>query len=140
MAEEILLKILLISEDASDESAVAAVIKTDGIFDLILKRVQRESEMVNALDDESWSFVVIDALLTKLPALRALEILKDRKQEIPLEARIFSLCDVWDALTTDRPYRAAMDESAALNTMRSNRENFDPQLLPVFFELIGDLA
>jgi putative two-component system response regulator len=38
--------------------------------------------------------------------------------QIPLTARILQITDVYDALTTDRPYRAAMPRDEALATMR----------------------
>jgi HD-GYP domain-containing protein (c-di-GMP phosphodiesterase class II) len=38
--------------------------------------------------------------------------------EIPLGARIVSACDAYDAMVTDRPYRAAMSPAAALAEMR----------------------
>jgi putative two-component system response regulator len=38
--------------------------------------------------------------------------------QIPLTARILQVTDIYDALTTDRPYRAALSREAALETMR----------------------
>jgi putative two-component system response regulator len=38
--------------------------------------------------------------------------------QIPLTARVLQVTDIYDALTTDRPYRAAMTQEAALETMR----------------------
>ena len=52
-----------------------------------------------------------------------------RDQEIPHETRIVSLADVFDALTADRPYRAAMSTQAALEIMAPDvGTSFDPQL------------
>ncbi|MGE5123714.1 MAG: HD domain-containing phosphohydrolase [Acidobacteriaceae bacterium] len=54
--------------------------------------------------------------------------------DIPLSARIFAVVDVWDALTSDRPYRIAWSDSRALEHigMESGR-HFDPQVVNIFF-------
>lgn len=57
--------------------------------------------------------------------------LKD--EQIPLAARIFAVVDVWDALTSDRPYRAAWSQEKALDYIRENSsKHFDPQVAKVF--------
>ena len=56
-----------------------------------------------------------------------------RREEIPLFARIFTLADIYDALTSDRPYRKALKESDALSYMISQKgQIFDPELLEIF--------
>lgn len=56
--------------------------------------------------------------------------------EIPLAARIFAVADVWDAITSDRPYRAAWPRQKALDYMRSESgQYFDPHILETFFSL-----
>jgi putative two-component system response regulator len=52
--------------------------------------------------------------------------------EIPIEGRITSVGDVFDALTNDRPYRKAMGVEEALETMNADVGHFDPELLEVF--------
>ena len=42
-------------------------------------------------------------------------------EEIPLGARIIVVCDAFDAMTTDRPYRKAMDEAAAVENFGAAR-------------------
>ena len=60
-----------------------------------------------------------------------------RGPEIPLEGRIVSICDVFDALTCDRVYRPAWSVPDALALMRSGRgTQFDPQLLDRFIEAL----
>ncbi|BBB48642.1 PAS domain S-box protein [Pelolinea submarina] len=55
-------------------------------------------------------------------------------EEIPLAARIFAVVDVWDALTSDRPYRKAWPRAKAKEYMLSQAgKHFDPQLVEVFF-------
>jgi HD-GYP domain-containing protein (c-di-GMP phosphodiesterase class II) len=56
---------------------------------------------------------------------------------IPLAARIFSVVDVYDALTSNRPYREAWTEEKALEYIVSQSgEHFDPQIVEMFLEVI----
>jgi putative nucleotidyltransferase with HDIG domain len=58
-------------------------------------------------------------------------------EEIPLHARVLALADVFDALTTDRPYRPAFSPEEALRMMRADSGTaFDPTLFPVFEKLV----
>ena len=51
-------------------------------------------------------------------------------EAIPLEARIFAVVDVYDALTSDRPYRAAWSPMAALAHIEEGAgAHFDPQVV-----------
>lgn len=60
--------------------------------------------------------------------------------EIPLLARIFSVCDVYDALTSERPYKKAWSHEAALAEIRAQAgAQFDPQVVEAFAGLFdGD--
>jgi len=52
---------------------------------------------------------------------------------IPLSARILCLADVWDALTTDRPYRPAFTRERAMEIMAADSgKAFDPALFTLF--------
>lgn len=58
-----------------------------------------------------------------------------RGEDIPLEARITSVADVFDALTRDRVYRAALPVETAVDTMVRDRGGlFDPALLDLFLD------
>ena len=58
--------------------------------------------------------------------------------EIPLAARIFAVVDVWDALTSDRPYRPAWSKRRTVEYIRSESgKHFDPQVVNAFVELIS---
>ncbi len=58
-------------------------------------------------------------------------------KQIPLAARIFAVVDVWDALTSDRPYRAAWDRKDALEHIRTQAgKHFDPEVVDVFNEVL----
>ncbi|MCA1702401.1 MAG: response regulator, partial [Actinobacteria bacterium] len=60
--------------------------------------------------------------------------------DIPCAARVASIADVFDALTTDRVYRKAFDLTKALEIMKEGRgTQFDAQLLDVFFDSISDV-
>ena len=65
-----------------------------------------------------------------------------RGEEIPLAARIFAIADSFDAMTSDRPYRAAMPLERALEEIRAGAgTQFDPDVATAFLELLdeGDL-
>jgi putative two-component system response regulator len=56
---------------------------------------------------------------------------------IPLEARMFAIVDVWDALTSDRPYRSAWShEKAIMYLIREKGKHFDPALVDIFLEIL----
>jgi HD-GYP domain-containing protein (c-di-GMP phosphodiesterase class II) len=112
----------------------------------------------SSLTDDEWKIVKMHpvharSLLENIPFLKpALDIpychherwngsgypqglLKDK---IPLAARIFAVIDVWDALTSDRPYRQAWTgEKAKAYIQEQSAILFDPQIVQVFFEYIN---
>jgi hypothetical protein len=54
-------------------------------------------------------------------------------REIPLAAKVFSIADVYDALTSDRPYRAALSQQEALSMIRAQAGHaFDPEVVDAF--------
>lgn len=58
-----------------------------------------------------------------------------RGEEIPLVARIISLADTYDALTTDRPYRRGLSSDKALQILHHDaNSHFDPSLVPIFIK------
>jgi putative nucleotidyltransferase with HDIG domain len=61
-----------------------------------------------------------------------------RGHEIPLEARIISCCDAFNAMTTNRPYRGAMPSSAALAELSEHvGSQFDPQIVDALTSVVG---
>jgi putative nucleotidyltransferase with HDIG domain len=59
-----------------------------------------------------------------------------KEEEIPLAARLFAVVDVWDALTSDRPYRSAWSENEALTYIQDQSSHyFDPEVVGAFFEM-----
>ncbi len=61
-----------------------------------------------------------------------------RGEEIPLAARIFAVVDVWDALSSNRPYRSAWQPHQVVDYLRyqSNR-HFQADVVEAFLDLIG---
>ncbi len=60
-----------------------------------------------------------------------------KEEEIPLPARIFAVVDVYDALTSDRPYRKAWSEEDALTLIKKDSgSHFDPEVVEVFLKEI----
>ncbi len=56
-------------------------------------------------------------------------------QEIPLSARIVAIADVYDALTSLRPYKQALSHEEALEMISAERgKHFDPQIVDIFVE------
>jgi diguanylate cyclase (GGDEF)-like protein len=63
-----------------------------------------------------------------------------KAKDIPLGARLLTIVDCYDALTTSRPYRPRYTRGQALELMRrESGRTFDPALLATFFEVIDSL-
>ncbi len=60
--------------------------------------------------------------------------------EIPLYARIVAVADVFDALTTDRPYRKALSTEEAINIIKKESgSHFDPELVKIFLDIKDEI-
>jgi putative two-component system response regulator len=63
-----------------------------------------------------------------------------RKEAIPLSARIVAICDVYDALVSDRVYRKALPEAEVLAILQEGRgSHFDPDWLDLFLKHISGI-
>ena len=63
-----------------------------------------------------------------------------RGAEIPLYGRIVALADVYDALSSQRVYKEAWDESDVLAKIKAGGGNhFDPELVDIFFACLNVL-
>lgn len=59
-------------------------------------------------------------------------------EEIPLAARVIAVCDAWDAMTTDRPYRAALPPDAAVRELVACAgTQFDPAAVAALVARVG---
>ncbi len=59
------------------------------------------------------------------------------REQIPLVARLFAVVDVFDALTSDRPYRSAWSHSQAIEYLKEHAgQLFDPTVVRLFLEIV----
>lgn len=59
-------------------------------------------------------------------------------EAIPLTARIFAICDVYDALTSPRPYKSAWShEDAIAEIVLQTGTQFDPQVVVAFLSMFS---
>ncbi len=62
-----------------------------------------------------------------------------RAEEIPIEARVISVVDAYDAITSERPYQVAAAKSKAVQELRLNAgTQFDPRVVRAFLSVIGE--
>ena len=60
-----------------------------------------------------------------------------RGEQIPLPARIFAVVDVWDALSSDRPYRNAWPrEKIEQYLISESATHFDPHVVTIFLKMV----
>jgi len=60
-------------------------------------------------------------------------------EEIPIECRIFTIADAYEALTSDRPYRGAFSHGEAIAKLKScSGTQFDPEILDKFLQMLED--
>lgn len=61
-------------------------------------------------------------------------------KDIPVEARIMSIADAYDAITTDRVYKSARSHDEAIRTLRNDAgTHFDPELIEAFMRVETDI-
>ena len=106
---------------------------------------------------EEWAFVrrhtvIGERILGAAPALRPVARLVRSSHErydgcgypdglsgeqIPLGARIVTVCDAYEAMVADRPYREAMPSEAAIAELhRHAGRQFDPRVVAVFTDAL----
>lgn len=64
---------------------------------------------------------------------------KLKGDKIPLVARIISVCDVYDALTSDRPYRKAFTMEEAVSMMKNSNGQFDQEIFKIFISNLDSI-
>jgi two-component system, cell cycle response regulator len=110
------------------------------------------------LNEVEWAFIrrhtlIGERIIAAAPALRRVAALVRSShenfdgsgypdglagQEIPLGSRIIAVCDAFHAMTTDRPYRSAMDEAETLEELRRCAgSQFDPIVVERFCETLA---
>jgi diguanylate cyclase (GGDEF)-like protein len=61
-------------------------------------------------------------------------------ESIPLGARILAVCDAFEAMTANRPYRKALPVEVAVEELqRHSGTQFDPKLVKIFTESLGEI-
>lgn len=123
-----------------------------GIPDSLLRKdgglTEREYGLLKTHPDAAWS------MLHDLPALRDLlpGMLHHHErfdgqgypdglagEAIPIDARILAICDTYDAMTSDRPYRRGLPQDEAERRLQAGAgSQWDPQLIAKFFEIMPD--
>jgi diguanylate cyclase (GGDEF)-like protein/PAS domain S-box-containing protein len=114
-------------------------------------------EKPGPLDETEWEFMrthtlIGERILAEAPALaEAAKIVRASHErhdgtgypdglagdEIPLAARIIAVCDSFDAMTSDRPYRTAMSTEGALSELHNcSGTQFDPKVIAAFVKAI----
>jgi two-component system, cell cycle response regulator len=114
-------------------------------------------EKSGPLSDTEWGFmrrhtIIGERILMAAPALRRVARLVRssherwdgtgypdglRGDEIPLGARVVAVCDAFDAMTTNRPYRLSIDEPEALTELRRCAgSQFDPAVVEAFVSVL----
>ncbi len=62
-----------------------------------------------------------------------------KKEQIPLEVKIITIVDAFDAMTSDRPYRKAMPMAEVIRELKENAgTQFDPKLIKIFLKIIEE--
>jgi HD-GYP domain-containing protein (c-di-GMP phosphodiesterase class II) len=110
------------------------------------------------LEPEEWEFmkrhtIIGERIISAAPALTDVARLVRSSHErwdgagypdelggadIPLGARIVSVCDAYDAMITDRPYQAAVDSEHALAELRRcTGTQFDPGVVAAFLAVVA---
>ncbi|MCG8315283.1 MAG: two-component system response regulator, partial [Pseudomonadales bacterium] len=60
-----------------------------------------------------------------------------KNENIPIEARIVAIADVFDALLSPRPYKEAFSMERSLEILKKDAgSHFDPHLIEIFFRLV----
>jgi diguanylate cyclase (GGDEF)-like protein len=111
------------------------------------------------LDDDEWEFIrrhteIGERILSAAPALRrAAKLVRSSHEhfdgqgypdglvgeEIPIGARIIAVCDAFDAMLTERPYRRARSSKAALGELeRCAGTQFDPEVVSAFAAVLEE--
>lgn len=62
-----------------------------------------------------------------------------REQDIPIGSRIIAVCDAYDAMTSDRPYRKSLGHDKAISELKTNYgPQFDPTVVKSFLNIIDN--
>ena len=146
-------QVLLVPDDEAHQIAQAAELHDVGklaIPEAILNKRR-------PLNEDEWAFIkqhtmIGERILAAAPALADVaRIVRSSHErwdgrgypdslagyETPLGARIIAVCDAYEAMTSNRPYRAAMSREVAVATLAQNAgTQFDPTVVDAFFYVL----
>ena len=107
-------------------------------FETIKTHVSIGDDIVN---ESHWLAKARDVVAFHHEKYNGMGYLKGVKGDaIPFNARLFAIVDVFDALTSVRPYKPALRLDQAIRLLREGRgTHFDPQILDVFIRMAPDL-
>lgn len=107
-------------------------------FDIMKTHVSHGSEIVRGYE---WLNDALDVVQYHHERFDGSGYLRGlRGDEIPLNARIFTIADVFDALTSVRPYKEAFTLDKSINIMEKGGTHFfDPEILQVFINISKDV-
>ncbi|MEO8075087.1 MAG: HD-GYP domain-containing protein [Acidobacteriota bacterium] len=119
--------------DISRDLLYKAARLTASEFDQVKKHVQKGVDLLEPLGGSLRR--VIPIILAHHDKFDGSGYNTTSGQEIPLEARIISVADVYDALTSDRPYRKAMSTFDAKDVIvKGSGSDFDPKVVEAFVD------
>ena len=145
------LKLLLVEDSEDDALLLVRGLRRNG-FDVTYERVDKESDMVRALDTQDWDIVISDYNMPQFDALRALELSKNYDPDIPFivvsgaigeESAVAlmrsGVCDYVLKHNLNRLYPAITRE---LDTAKMKREGriADRNLKTAFFDLVETVS
>ncbi len=118
----------------------------DGVLQKPGKLDEDERAIIETHTDAGWRILhELDALREILPGVLHHHEMYDGKgypdglvgKTIPLDGRILSVCDAFDAMTSDRPYRKGMPTEDAMEILSKGAgTSWDPKLVELFIENI----
>jgi len=108
-------------------------------YEIVKKHVLYGARIINHV---RWLEDAMDVVLYHHERWNGSGYLKGLKgEQIPLNARIFAIADVFDSLTSERPYKNPFPRADAFKIIVSGKDNlFDPDLVDSFMEIAEDVA
>ncbi|MBP1748610.1 MAG: metal dependent phosphohydrolase, partial [Deltaproteobacteria bacterium] len=111
---------------------------TDGEFQIMKGHVRHGSDIIRGYP---WLNDCLDVVLHHHEKFDGTGYMAGLKgMEIPINARIFAVADVFDALTSVRPYKGALSYDETMDIMKKGRgSHFDPDIIDRLFMIGEDL-
>ena len=121
----------------------------DGVLQKPSRLDEKERAIIETHTDAGWRILhELEALQNVLPGVLYHHEHFNGKgypdqlvgENIPIDGRILAVCDAFDAMTSDRPYRQGMSVDRALDILRGGSgEYWDPNLVEAFIEHVNEI-